>query len=114
MPTWIYQRLISVCSLRGKKDLFILSLKSQYGQLSLSSSKRGNLLDSSFLGCSVLMLINLIDKFLHLSMLFEQDIQTDMRVLVLTVSIQEQVKRSVDGWSYFMEEQDQPLQASRE
>ena len=33
-------------------------------------------------------------------MLFEQDIQTGMMVLVLTVFIQEQVKRSADGWSY--------------
>ena len=46
------------------------------------------------------MITNLIDKILHLSMLFEQDIQTGMMVLVLTVSIQEQVKKSADGWSY--------------
>ena len=73
-----------------------------------------DLLDSSFLGCSVLMLTNLIDKFLHLSLLFKQDIQTSMLVFLLTVSIQEQVKRSADGWSYFIEEQDQLLQASSE
>jgi len=47
-------------------------------------------------------------------MLFKQDIQTGMLVFLLTVSIQEQVKRSVDGWSYFIEEQDQLLQASSE
>ena len=51
---------------------------------------------------------------LYLSMLFKQDIQTGMMVFVLTVFIQEQVKRSVDGWSYFIEEQDQLLQASGE
>jgi len=45
------------------------------------------MLDSSFLGCSVLMLTNLIDNFLHLSMLFKQDIQTGMMMLVLTVFI---------------------------
>jgi len=33
-------------------------------------------------------------------MLFEQDIQTGMMVFVLTVFIQEQEKRSADGWSY--------------
>ena len=49
------------------------------------------MLDSSFLGYSVLMLTNLIDKFLHLSMLFKQDIQTGMLVFLMTVSIQEQV-----------------------
>uniref|UniRef100_A0A7C9CWZ0 Uncharacterized protein n=1 Tax=Opuntia streptacantha TaxID=393608 RepID=A0A7C9CWZ0_OPUST len=32
-------------------------------------------------------------------MLFEQDIQTSVLVFVLTVFIQEQVRRSVDGWS---------------
>jgi len=39
-------------------------------------------------------------------MLFKQDIQTGMivfvLVFVLTVSIQEQVKRSADGWSYLL------------
>jgi len=33
-------------------------------------------------------------------MLFNQDIQTGSLVFVLTVFIQEQVKRSADGWSY--------------
>jgi len=47
-------------------------------------------------------------------MLFEQDIQTRMMVLALTVFIQEQVKRSVDGWSYVMEKQDQLRQISSE
>ena len=44
-------------------------------------------------------------------MLFEQDIQIGVLVLVLTVSIQEQVKRSADGWSYSIEEKDQLPQA---
>jgi len=47
-------------------------------------------------------------------MLFNQDIQTGILVLVLTVFIQEQVKRSVKDWSNFIEEQDQLLQASSE
>ena len=73
------------------------------------------------------MLTNLIDKFLHLSMLFKQDIQTGMLVFLLIVSIQEQVKRSADGWSYLLKnkisyskhqvsdlkEQDQELNVSR-
>jgi len=33
-------------------------------------------------------------------MLFKQDIQIGIMVFVLTVFIQEQVKRSADGWSY--------------
>jgi len=33
-------------------------------------------------------------------MLFNQDIQTGSLVFVLTVCIQEQVKKSADGWSY--------------
>ena len=37
-------------------------------------------------------------------MLFEQDIQTGVLVLVLNVFIQEQVKRSADGWSYSIED----------
>jgi len=34
----------------------------------------------------------------------EQVVQTGMIVFMLTVFIQEQVKRSVDGWSYSIEE----------
>jgi len=37
-------------------------------------------------------------------MLFEQDIQTGMMVFVLTVFIQEQVKRSAESWSYSLKD----------
>ena len=59
-----------------------------------------DLLNSFFLGCSVLMLTNLTDTFLHLSMLSKQAIKTGRLVFLLTVFIQEQVKRSTDGWNY--------------
>ena len=73
MLKWVYLTFDKCLFLKGKdlflkgEDLFTLSLISYLTvnmvNKVLSSSKRGNLLDSSSLGCSVLMITNLIDNF---------------------------------------------------
>ena len=62
-----------------------------------------NLLNSSFLGCSVLMLTNLIDNLFTWACCSNRTYkQVILLVFVLTVSTQEQVKRSVAGWWYLL------------